>query len=239
MAFNYSPNIVRDSSLVLYLDAANTKSYVSGSTIWNDISRGGNNGTLTNGPTFNTGSGGSIVFDGVDDYVRCTNNSLLNSITTDYTVCSWFNLPNVTAGVPNNDYNPIFSRHDPNSGNSDIEIYGGNNGFTLVHNRGGNFGGAITYNYPLSNIIQYYVITFTNLAWNIYVNGVFKENMASWQYGPPVNPNITSGYVTDIGQFYTGYTLTGKIYSTVVYNRALTSTEVTQNFNATKTRFGL
>jgi uncharacterized delta-60 repeat protein len=58
---------------VLYLDAANTKSYVSGSTTWNDISRGGNNGTLTNGPTFNSANGGSIVFDGVDDYIQIEN----------------------------------------------------------------------------------------------------------------------------------------------------------------------
>jgi hypothetical protein len=66
MSFNYSPKIVTDG-LVLYLDAANTKSYVSGSTVWNDLSRSGYNGTLTNGPTFNISNGGSISFDGVDD----------------------------------------------------------------------------------------------------------------------------------------------------------------------------
>jgi len=53
MAFSYSPKIVTDG-LVLYLDAANPYSYVSGSTSWNDISRGGNNGTLVNGPTFSS-----------------------------------------------------------------------------------------------------------------------------------------------------------------------------------------
>ena len=54
--------IVTDG-LVLCLDAANTKSYVSGSTTWNDISRSGFSGTLINGPTFNGNNGGSIVFD--------------------------------------------------------------------------------------------------------------------------------------------------------------------------------
>ena len=63
------PNVVYNG-LVLYLDAANNKSYVSGSTSWNDLTGNKNVGTLTNGPTFNTGSGGSIVFDGVDDYVN-------------------------------------------------------------------------------------------------------------------------------------------------------------------------
>ena len=60
------------NGLVLYLDAANTKSYVSGSTTWNDLSRNNNTGTLINGSTFNSLNGGSIVFDGIDDRVSGT-----------------------------------------------------------------------------------------------------------------------------------------------------------------------
>jgi hypothetical protein len=92
MAFSYSPKIVTDG-LVLYLDAANSYSYVSGSTSWNDISRGGNNGTLVNGPTFNSGSGGSIVFDGVNDY--CTFSNLPTGFQagiTNYSISIWFKL---------------------------------------------------------------------------------------------------------------------------------------------------
>jgi hypothetical protein len=70
MAGTVAPNIVTDG-LVLYLDAANVKSYVSGSTTWVDIAAG-NNVTLTNGPTFNSGNNGSIVFDGTNDYVQVT-----------------------------------------------------------------------------------------------------------------------------------------------------------------------
>ena len=72
MAFNYSPNIITDG-LVLYLDAANTKSYPGSGTTWRDLSKSQLNGTLTNGPTFNSSNGGSIVFDGVDDYVNLGN----------------------------------------------------------------------------------------------------------------------------------------------------------------------
>ena len=68
MAFNYSPRIIQDG-LVLYLDAANTKSYPTTGTTWSDLSRRGNNGTLTNGPTFNSSNGGIIVFDGINNYV--------------------------------------------------------------------------------------------------------------------------------------------------------------------------
>ena len=69
MAFNYSPKIVTNG-LVLCLDAGNVKSYVSGSTTWTDLSPTQKNGILTNGPTFNSSNGGSIVFDGVDDYIN-------------------------------------------------------------------------------------------------------------------------------------------------------------------------
>jgi len=83
-------NIVTDG-LIFYLDAANTKSYVNGSTIWDDLSRGENNGELVNGPTFDTSNGGSIVFDGVDDYVNFTS---LNPITSNnpFTLSSWLNV---------------------------------------------------------------------------------------------------------------------------------------------------
>jgi hypothetical protein len=70
--FHYSPKIVTDG-LVLYLDAANTRSYPGTGTTWSDLSRGGNNGSLINGPTFNSANGGSIVFDGSNDYVDCGN----------------------------------------------------------------------------------------------------------------------------------------------------------------------
>ncbi len=71
MSFNYSPRIITDG-LVLYLDAANTRSYPGSGTAWNDLSRSGNNGTLVNGPTFNSANLGSIVFDGTNDYSEVT-----------------------------------------------------------------------------------------------------------------------------------------------------------------------
>lgn len=75
------------NGLVLALDAAKKDSYPGSGTVWRDISGNGNNGTLTNGPTFNSGNGGSIVFDGVDDYVEyglITQMSNLINITVSY-----------------------------------------------------------------------------------------------------------------------------------------------------------
>ena len=77
------PNVVYNG-LVLYLDAANNKSYVSGSTSWLDLTPNqSNSGSLTNGPTFNTGSGGNIVFDGTNDYIDFYASSLGTTTTVE------------------------------------------------------------------------------------------------------------------------------------------------------------
>ena len=83
-----TPPIVTNG-LVLALDAGNTLSYVSGSTTWRDLSGNNNSGSLVNGPTFSTDGGGSIVFDGVDDYVNLQNNSTTN-ITNNFTFTAVF-----------------------------------------------------------------------------------------------------------------------------------------------------
>jgi len=87
MASSIAPNIVTDG-LVLYLDAANTKSYPGSGTTWTDIAAR-NNGTLTNGPTFSSANGGLIVFDGIDDYVDCGDNPITKP-SGSFTLSYWF-----------------------------------------------------------------------------------------------------------------------------------------------------
>ena len=82
------PGNIVTNGLVLYLDAANTLSYTSGYTVWNDLSGNNNNGTLVDGPTFSSGNAGSIVFDGVDDYVKIEPSLSFN--VTSYTIGSVF-----------------------------------------------------------------------------------------------------------------------------------------------------
>ena len=76
MGLAHSPKIVTNG-LVLCLDAGNTKSYPGSGTAWTDLSGRGNNGTLTNGPTYSSTNGGSVVFDAVDDYVTVPHNRIL------------------------------------------------------------------------------------------------------------------------------------------------------------------
>ena len=78
MSFRYSPKIVTDG-LVLYLDAANPKSYVSGSTTWFDLSGNNYHGTLINGAGFSSERNGCMTFDGIDDMVTTNFNTLNNS----------------------------------------------------------------------------------------------------------------------------------------------------------------
>jgi hypothetical protein len=80
MAGSSGPDLVQDG-LILALDAADKNSYKGTGTLWNDLSGNVNNGTLTNGPSFNNSNGGTISFDGTDDYVSITNNSTLRPST--------------------------------------------------------------------------------------------------------------------------------------------------------------
>ena len=69
------------SGLVLHLDAGNASSYPGSGTTLTDLSGSGNNGTLVNGPTYSSANGGSLSFDGVNDYVSVSNTSQLRPST--------------------------------------------------------------------------------------------------------------------------------------------------------------
>jgi hypothetical protein len=69
------------TGLQLYLDAGNASSYPGTGTAWTDLSVNGRNGTLTNGPTYSGTNGGSIVFDGTNDYVQCTGSLTVTAAT--------------------------------------------------------------------------------------------------------------------------------------------------------------
>ena len=86
MGLIHSPRIVTDG-LVLYLDAANNRSYPGTGTTWSDLV-GSNNGTLNNGPTFSGANGGSIVFDGSDDYINMGD---ILSAPSSLSIFSWVN----------------------------------------------------------------------------------------------------------------------------------------------------
>lgn len=234
MAFNYSPKIVTDG-LVMYVDAANPNSYLSGSTTWNDISRNSNNGTLVNGPIFNSSNGGNIVFDGVDDFTSF-NNSLSGSTTSNFTMGA---VVKATAIDPTN--GTIFvSRGRDGFGNGwSMNISFGTTGRPQC--------GVVT---TSPSLATYYAIGDNNLnagTW-YYITGVWNAGVAVSVYINGILQKSTSTTSTNLRTSTTGFvlgTITTSAYydfsmaNCHIYNRALNVTEILQNYNATKSRFNL
>jgi hypothetical protein len=222
MSGNIAPNIV-NNGLVLCLDAANTKSYVSGSTTWMDLSRSGINGTLTNGPIFSSTNGGSIMFDGVDDYVSTNYNTALNN----FTVCVWFRVPDSTNAAARRilDKNYI-------------------TGFWLGKNTSGaanSWGGGVLESSPPYG--RY--LTLTDSQWHFLTS--IRSGTTHTLYGDGIT-NTTSGTVSSTAlnteNLFIGIEnggslqqLKGNIAQILIYNRDLSITEVLQNYNATKARY--
>jgi hypothetical protein len=228
------PGIVTDG-LVLSLDAANVKSYPGSGTVWRDISRGGNNGTLVNGPTFDSGNGGSIIFDGVDDGCR-------------------FPISTFTLGSPQNGTFSLTAKFTQLN-NSNAAVFfsdGGFSGQLIYFYRNApwsvnQYAWLIYFNNTTSTsaILHYFtytpgewyntVMTFNSIGQsNLYVDGVLKNSVnavdfVSWRRTGTNTPSINAGSSSG----------SGSISNFKYYNKALTPQEILQNFNATKTRFGL
>ena len=221
MAFIHSPKIVT-SGLVLCLDAANKLSYPSTGTSWYDLSNNLNNSALTNGPTFNAGNGGSIVFDGVDDCVVVNSNTSILS-TTAYTKVAWFYATNFATG------NNIIS--GGNSGQHAFWLAGGNK---LNSGHNGNWSTVVSTTTLSLNTWYFGAVTFnTTTGWILYLNGVSENTNVSTTTFVGNGEILLAAYSTGANVF------TGRIACGLVYNRVLTATEILQNYNATKTRFGL
>jgi hypothetical protein len=211
-------NIVTNG-LVLALDAANRRSYVSGSSVWNDISGNRNSGSLLNTPSFSSANGGIISFDGVDDFVNfSTTNLIVNTVNV------WVYLKN-TQGAP-----IIYSGTDTyNSGEWEWSIYIYSN---TIYFRG-NAGGFGAINYPASDYVNkwtnFTLIRNFNSKSYLYENGIYKNeaNEAS-----SINTNqlrIAKG-----GQY-----ANMNLANTQIYNKALSPQEVLQNYEGLKSRYGL
>ncbi len=225
MATAYSPKIITDG-LVLCLDAGDSKSYSGSGTTWVDRSAS-NNGALTNGPTFDSANGGIINFDGVNDYVQINYGG-------DFTTNSY------TVG--------FFARHN-GARNARRTMLGFSNGGDYAYkvlcmqiwdsNRqylsfvGNNSG----YNYHAFNLPDdfsnwhYFTTVITPSNIQTYVNGVSYYNSSSITKRGTFD-RILLG--TRVGDYWKGW-----MSGVSLYNKALTSEEVLQNYNATKGRFGL
>jgi len=222
------------SGLTFCVDAGYTPSYLRSGTTWTDLSFSGSNGTLTNGPTFDINNGGSIVFDGVNDYVNFGNKNLgLDLVNKSF--CAWVYLGSTLAnptGIIDKDFDTgpgvyggwgFWVGSDRklwwwNTANQDIRDTGtaiGTNVWTHV---------AVTYN------------ASTKTA-TFYLNGTFNSsasNSSVSELSSSTQPLVIGCIRNAVGAF-----LNGRIANVLAYNRILSASEVSQNYNAQKSRFGL
>jgi hypothetical protein len=220
-------DIVKDG-LVLWLDANDKSSYPGTGTIWTDLSRSGNNGTLTNGPTFNSGNGGSIVFDGTNDYVKPPASTTLQ--LTDFTLSSWIKINTQNA-------NQFIIDTSTDSGiglGYSYRVNSENKIRFWAYNANNNLNSITTI---LSNIWYNASVTYNNTSklQSIYINGVF--DISNTHTNPFVVSTVTNLQIG--GSSILGGYLNGNIAQALIYNRALSSTEISLNFNATRARFGI
>ena len=232
-----SPKIVTNG-LVLYLDAGQSTSYNGGST-WTDLSGQGNNGSLVNGPTYNSSNGGYIAFDGVND--RCVIS--VPELSNQEFSADFFIYPTANSGV--NDLETIICKfHASNQWNFRLAI----GAFSTVsrtlgvsvrdrnNNSAGTTGGEL-------NLNQWYHITFSIKELDViklYLDGSLVGTSSTMTFSMP--PNITNDvYVCssdvsiDGSRFYGGM----RISNFRLYNKVISAQEVQKNFNALRGRFGI
>ena len=233
MAFNYSPKVVTDG-LVLYLDAANTKSYPGIGITWTDLSRSGNSSKL-NGPTFNSANGGSIVFNGTNDYVEIQNQIQFDQ-TDPFTLSSWVKSSNVSNQLIINNENILYTGYRLNINvNANIEIG--------LRSSISDDIAIETLNSIRPNTWYHIVGTYdghSNVSgMKIYINGVEEDTNT---ISNTLTSSTLSNQKTLLGIRKSSSPpdpLRGNIANVQIYNRALSTIEITQNYNATRTRFGL
>lgn len=236
MAAILGPKIVR-TGLLLELDAADINSYIGTGTNWRDMV-GNYHGALTNGPTFSSANGGNIIFDGTNDYVDLANTGTNFQFTnTIFTVSLWIKTNSSTNAV-------IVSKGGTPSTAGwlfQFEPTGvlvvttkdsiGNN----VYNR---ISGLTVNNNIWRNIIAIYktsTVTVANNTISIYIDGNLSNGTGT--LGSTVY--ATTADTVQIARRPSGNYWTGSIANVQIYNRELTASEILQNYNAVKSRFGL
>ena len=212
------------SGLVLNLDAGVLSSYPGSGTTWTDLSGNGNHGTFTNmdGTNFNSANGGSLTFDGSNEGVSISASSSLGK-SINYTTSAWMKYSGGT-------YLMILDSVDYGVGGGYM-MWLQINTPKLLTSYDGQFQSS-TGTIPL-NTWANVCISKSNNQLSFYINGSFDVTRTF-----SFNGN-TSSTAVDIGYSSrnTGNPFNGNIAQVSIYNRALTATEIQQNYLATKSRY--
>ena len=232
MGVAYNSSIVTNG-LVLCLDAANPKSYPGSGTTWTDLSGNGNTGTLTNGPTYSSANGESIVFDGVNDFIDCGFSSSVRSSNVSYEVWIRFSVSQQSKS--------IISLHKDGTGGCSIGLHDNFPNRIKFHTNtiGANNGNGILGTNQLNDNIWHHIVgtyNSSNSTMMLYVDGILDRTLVG-----PTTPIYPSDRNLNIGRWTGGGTqnFNGNISNAKIYNRALSAAEIQQNFNALRGRYGI
>lgn len=236
MSLGHGASIVRDS-LVLYLDAGNIKSYPGTGAVWSDLSGNGNNGTLANGAFFSVNT---IAFDGVDDLVTLNSSAQFTPNTSAFSIeIAYQSNTNSVRTIPSTIYGRFRYYFD--------HVYSDNSArFAYVKKEFESTGSFVVNQ-----------VNFTNLrpkgSWNIltvsyvrdgengtlysYVNGVYNSSSTATRIS---NYTLTAEYIGNSNHSGLNYyAFDGNVGAIKIYNKALSNTEVAQNFEALRGRYGI
>jgi hypothetical protein len=219
-----SATSVVTTGLQLYLDAGNASSYPGSGTTWTDLTVNGRNGTLTGGPTYSATNGGSIVFDGTNDYVQCTGSLTVTAAT----FVTW-----IRRNGTQSQYDGIlYSRGTNTTGMN----------FGSSNQLGYNWNDTVsTYNWNSGLVIPdatwcMIAVSVTSTAATAYLcqaSGITTAtNTVS--HGSSLLNDIKLA-VDDAAARY----ISGNIAIAQLYNIALSADQVSQNFTADRARFGV
>ena len=238
-----APSSIITDGLVLYLDAGNSASYPGSGTTWTDLSGNSNSGTLVNGVGYSTSNGGNLTFDGLDDRVAFGN---LGALPTNGAIQFWMNSSSIE-----NYRNPLttgpIDGSNGSTGNRAIRFeqyatpspYGG---FVVYfgNDTANSVAGYKSFDYSPSAALTVNTWYHVSIVWDIslsnvigHLNGVQKFNSTCTTF-----PSAISSLYVGVG-WQTSRSFQGKISQVQIYNRALSATEVLQNYNANKLRYGL
>jgi len=226
MAFKHgTPNSIVQDGLVFCVDPANKLSYPgSGTTATNLV--GTNNGTLVNSPQFNSDNAGIWNFDGINDYIDC-GDTIEVQPSSNLTCACWVNVTTMS------DYEGIVSAMINATGYSGWALRIVSSKFEFALRVPGSWKSIADSDTIVTSQWYNVITTFDTNNMRLYVNGEEKNSVS--QSG---NIEYTGDRQTVIGAHYTSYLrLHGLMGPTQIYNKALSASEVTQNYNALKNRF--
>jgi len=240
---NYNAGLQRfipTDGLVLSLDAQNTNLYATSPTTAYDISGNGNNGTLINGTQYVGDGDGSWLFDNIDDYIdnigELSSFSFIQN-TGIFTICAWVKLTDLSTSQ-----SMIMGNNRNNSGEKGFLLGKGTSttGIRFVITNG---SGVNTFSQQINNYFLDKNWVFVSVVGDSN-NIIFYKNGELFQVGNVLGILSTgdSTRLLNVGRvnnLTTGLFWSGNISQTSIYNRALTATEITTIFNATRTRYGL